>query len=386
MNLGYVEGTMGGKVKMSTDDFFDERTELSEVKSEIVSKYFTAWSRVMKSKSQRLGYIDLFSGPGRYKDGSESTPIQIIKKILSDDELCNKFITLFNDANPKYVEQLKRELESIPNIDKLRYKPIVINYKIDYSFEGFFEEMHSIPKLAFVDPWGYKGLSLRLVNALIKDWGCDCIFFFNYVRVNAAINNKKFQNHINELFGEDKANYLRNNVNELTAIERENFIINELASIVSNNGNFYVLPFRFVKPGERTSHYLIFVSKHFKGYEIMKEIMKRASSEQDDGVASFSYIPSYDKQLAILFGYTRPLDSLGEELLTRYAGRTLTMEEIYLDHNVGTPFVSSNYKEALRRLEEAKLIITDPPAEIRKTIKGGIKSFPDYVKVTFPNN
>ena len=79
---------------MSTDDFFDERTELSEVKSEIVSKYFTAWSRVMKSKSQRLGYIDLFSGPGRYKDGSESTPIQIIKKILSDDELCNKFITL----------------------------------------------------------------------------------------------------------------------------------------------------------------------------------------------------------------------------------------------------------------------------------------------------
>lgn len=102
---------------MSTDDFFDERTELSEVKSEIVSKYFTAWSRVMKSKSQRLGYIDLFSGPGRYKDGSESTPIQIIKKILSDDELCNKFITLFNDANPKYVEQLKRELVShrLPN-------------------------------------------------------------------------------------------------------------------------------------------------------------------------------------------------------------------------------------------------------------------------------
>jgi hypothetical protein len=33
---------------------------------------------------------------------------------------------------------------------------------------------------------------------------------------------------------------------------------------------------------------LIFVSKHFKGYEIMKIIMAKESSTEDQGVASFA--------------------------------------------------------------------------------------------------
>jgi hypothetical protein len=80
--------------------FFEETKEQSLVKSAIVSKYFWAWAKVMmprvKSAGKKIAYIDLFAGPGRYKDGTQSF---------------------------------------------------------------------------FVDPWGYKGLSLQLVNAVVKDWG-----------------------------------------------------------------------------------------------------------------------------------------------------------------------------------------------------------------------
>lgn len=63
---------------MSTSDFFDEFREQSLVKTEIVTKYFGAWAKIMislaKKRNNNIAYVDLFSGPGRYKDGSESTP------------------------------------------------------------------------------------------------------------------------------------------------------------------------------------------------------------------------------------------------------------------------------------------------------------------------
>jgi three-Cys-motif partner protein len=44
-----------------------------------------------------------------------------------------------------------------------------------------------IPTFAFIDPYGYKGLSLGLVHAVLKDWACECLFFLNYNRINAGI-------------------------------------------------------------------------------------------------------------------------------------------------------------------------------------------------------
>lgn len=57
------------------EKFFDEREDQSEVKARIVSKYFGAWAKIIGpiSTAERIGYIDLFCGPGRYKDGSKST-------------------------------------------------------------------------------------------------------------------------------------------------------------------------------------------------------------------------------------------------------------------------------------------------------------------------
>ena len=60
-----------------TERFFEERQEQSEAKARIVSKYFSAWARVIMPSAQRNGgkiaYIDLYAGPGRYKDGAAST-------------------------------------------------------------------------------------------------------------------------------------------------------------------------------------------------------------------------------------------------------------------------------------------------------------------------
>jgi hypothetical protein len=58
------------------------------------------------------------------------------------------------------------------------------------------------------------------------------------------------------------------------------------------------------------------------------------------------------------------------------------MREIYERHSVDTPYIDTNYKEALRQLEAEGVIVADPPVDQRPKRKG-VVTFADKVKVTF---
>ncbi len=377
-------------IEMS-ENFFDESSEQSEVKSLLVSKYFWAWAKVMigtqkryRPQENRIAYIDLFAGPGRYKDGSASTPLMILRQAIDDPEMRQRLVVLFNDKDPESVNSLQNAINGLEGIETLAHKPKFLNIEVGDELAEGFEKMNLIPTLFFVDPWGYKGLSLRLIDSVIKDFGCDCIFFFNYNRINMGLSNPFVTEHINALFGEERANLLREKVDGLDSHERELTIVNEICEALREMGREYVLPFCFKNAnGRRTSHHLIFVSKHVRGYEIMKQIMARHSSSNDQGVASFDFNPASSRQLSFLFDLSRPLDELGDMLLTKFAGRTLTMKNIYELHHVNTPYIASNYKDALNQLEERGMIICDPPSESRR-MRQGKRTFADSVKVTFP--
>jgi hypothetical protein len=98
------EGTVAARAK-----FFEEREDQSEVKARIVSKYFFAWANVVYASAQKSGgkiaYIDLFAGPGRYKDGSASTPLMVLERAIADEKLRGSLVTIFNDENPDRVDR-----------------------------------------------------------------------------------------------------------------------------------------------------------------------------------------------------------------------------------------------------------------------------------------
>jgi three-Cys-motif partner protein len=68
---------------MTNEDFFVEPKKQSRIKSAIVSEYFDRWANVIlpsaKKRNGHMCYIDLFAGKGRYDDGTESTPLLILK-------------------------------------------------------------------------------------------------------------------------------------------------------------------------------------------------------------------------------------------------------------------------------------------------------------------
>jgi len=297
---------------VANEQFFNEQLDQSETKARIVQKYFYAWAKVIgpsaKAWGGKVAYIDLFAGPGRYKDGAASTPLLVLQHAINDPELRDMLVTLFNDADANHTATLQTEIDKLPGIEKLKYRPHVSCGEIGEDAEKFFGETRLIPSFSFVDPFGYKGLSLKIVNGVIKDWGCDCIFFFNYGRINAGISNPKVEIHMEALFSTNRATKLRAALEGKSPDEREALILEELSQAIKEMGGTYVLPFRF-KRGKRTSHSIVFVSKHFRGYEIMKDIMARESSTEDQGVASFTYSPA-DASMPLLFSLSQPFDAL----------------------------------------------------------------------------
>lgn len=344
-------------------NFFEHQSEQSMIKAKIVSNYFTAWSRIMCknrnwSSSIPVGYVDLFSGPGVYQDGNESVPIMLIKTVLNDMELSDRFWFYFNDQDENNIKNLQRTIAGIDINDKLKRKISYSTRTIDENFANAITINSQGPILSFVDPFGYKGLTIDLVNKLIKNNGSDCIFFFNYNRINMALSsNQRFDEYLDGLFGQKRVQILKNTLKELPPEEREPIVLNGLVEALKENSANYVLPFKFYHTDMlRTSHFIIFVTKHKLGCSIMKQVMYANSAKDIDGVASFEFKDSknFGNKFEQLTIFARPLDFLCEEIYGLCKHGNMQVKDICEKYNTdfSNYFVSRNVKDALIRLEE----------------------------------
>jgi three-Cys-motif partner protein len=335
---------------------------------------------VARKNEGRVAYIDLYAGPGRYEDGSASTPLMVLTEAIKKPRLRDGLVAVFNDRDENHTATLEKEIASVKGIETLKYKPEISTGEVDRASAEYFERTRLIPTFSFIDPFGYKGLSWALVRGVIKDWGSDCVFFFNYARINAGVNNPAVFEHMEALFGEDNFQKMREKLPPTSASKREKIILEHLTEAMMEAGAKHVLPFRFRNStGTRTTHYLIFVSKHPLGYEIMKGIMASESSQFDQGVPSFEHSPA-DAGSQTLF--PRALDDLEDALTAEFAGKTISMGNIYHEHNIGKPYIERNYKDALLNLERAGRITANPAKRRANTFANKVLAiFPSKPKV-----
>jgi three-Cys-motif partner protein len=140
-------------------EFFKKLREGSRVKQKIVSEYFVAYSRVMAPGPRaKVGYADLFAGPGLYRDGEQaekSIPILVCEATLREDVLRQKIHLWFNDGDLDNYHQLKTAIAAVPDIETLRYQPTVTNRIIDVRWADKLRKL-PVPTLVFLDPFGYR--------------------------------------------------------------------------------------------------------------------------------------------------------------------------------------------------------------------------------------
>lgn len=363
-----------------SQDFFQEQSEQSQIKAKIVNSYFTAWSRVMLGHwPANIAYIDLYCGPGKYRDGNKSVPLILIEQTLANPALKKRMQFIFNDIEKVNTQNLEAEIRVLPDGVSLLHNIQFANIEIGTDFSKHINIPANIPVLSFVDPWGYKGLTMDLIGTLIKNNGSECVFFFNYNRINMALSsNTLFDEHLEGMFGAETTAKLKQELQPLASAQREPVILKALVEVLGNNRANYVLPFKFYcQEMLRTSHFIIFVTKHQAGYRIMKEIMYANSAKDPDGVASFSYEDSYNfgppsGQLTIF----SKLDDLCGELRKKYSGEKVNIGTLCNDIvlNPSNLFVGPNVKDALRRLEKNGFITVEGR---KQKMRNG--------KVTMPN-
>jgi three-Cys-motif partner protein len=372
------------------NDFFAKPREHSKIKASIVAAYFVAWARVIvrsakkNGKTPRLTYIDLFSGPGKYADGTPSTPLLVLGAAIKHAEIRDSVIMVFNDYSAKYVRILTTEIENTPGIETLRHPPQVYNYCVDKDITSLVEHDGTMPAFLFVDPYGYKGLSLDLVKSVIRRWGSDCVFFFNYRRINMNLPTQKpvlRETLMCDLFGAQRFERLRADIDQVLDPEtRERTIIGHLRDALGDIGGKYVLTYAVADMrGKRTQQYLIYVTKSAKGLTIMKDTMGNLSTEELMCCSEFGYNPVMESQTTLLKELCPPEDALADALSEHFAGRSVRADQVYSEHGTTTNFRERDYKRALKKLESENRIAVDPPADKRRR-----DTLSDDVRITFP--
>lgn len=181
---------------------------------------------------------------------------------------------------------------------------------------------------------------------------------------------------IDEFFKPERAEELRKEVAQLQPREREDAVLKAMqAGMKELKAKVEKFTYRS-KTGTRTTHHLMYVSRHRLGMSLFKEISAKESTSFHDDVSSLEHNPSDRHGQGILFS---PLEQLEMDLRETFAGMSLTTEQMYHQHHNGKPYVLKNYRQAILNLKEAGLVSIDPSFE---THPHG-ESVPLNIPVTF---
>lgn len=367
---------------MTIEHFFNSQSPQSNIKAKIVAKYFYVWATIIvhHARARNIAFVDLFAGQGRYEDGSDSTPILVLETAINNVPIAKSASFWFNDHNANFIATLEETAQTLPGIDKLNKLPEFSTVKVDDQLVEKLKQRANIPTLLFIDPWGYKSLSLDLINSVLQHPKSEVIFFFNYLRINAAITNRYFEQHIYNLFGQITANELRNRIRteDLNSYAREVAVVDAVTSALQSDYAKFVQSFRFLNDaGTRCTHHLIFATKHPLGLAKMKDIMAPFSTGTIDGVPDYEYNPAALRQHPLELA--DPIADLGVLLLRLFSGQTKTVKQIYEDHQAQGGYLKKNYRTALLRLESEGRIQANPNKGTRRKNTMG-----DNVQITFP--
>ena len=364
-------------------EFFKKLREGSRIKQKIVTEYFVAYNRVMAPGPRaKVGYADLFAGPGLYRNSEGATqksiPILVCESAIQERLFREKVHLWFNDGDPKNYEQLKSAIRGLPGLATLRYEPTIDNKIIDARWAGKLSKLR-VPTLVFLDPCGYKGLSLKLIASVLRGFGNDCIFFFNYSRINMKLDLAIMNRSVDEFFEPERAKALRTKIQNRSAFEREEIILAAVKSSITEAGGI-PLHFGFKSDSGRRSHYLVYASKDRKAAGMMKSILRSASSEVTEGVGSGEHDPRASEGARSLFS---GLYEVEDRLLSMFAGREVRFGAL-LEQEAQTQYTESNYRDAILKLEAEGRVFVDPPAENRRIQPGGQKrTLPKSVLIRF---
>jgi three-Cys-motif partner protein len=360
-----ISKKVNNNLKTLEKDFFLKQTASSKIKASIVSQYFPSYCKIIAKKHlpRQVRFIDLFSGPGIYQDGNASTPMLVARQCKDDIFLRTNVRLIFNDK--EHIESLKENFlnefpdGTFPHTPHFGNKVVGEDEKIkDFLLRNTHEgKNNEYPTLLFIDPFGYKGIETNVLAQFMKNWGNEIFLFVNIKRIHPALENDKFEGLMNNLFPTTLDAVREDRRYKSTTNERINLIINSLGKEYENilKGKIYYTAFKFQEEdNEATSHYILHITKHPRGFDLVKQIYTDFANVGTvfDGRSTYTFdakkIENETIELFDIDGLN--IDLLKNDILQKYRGKRLTAIDLFDQHQKNNIYSRSHYSAALRKL------------------------------------
>ena len=171
-----IEGLSRGGTDMIKDDctygtrsdqihpFFKEKREWSKVKDKIVGDYITCYLRTIHRRGRPIIIVDAFSGPGRFGDGLDGSPLIICGAIDKAPQRGVGIACVFSDSHPAHRVALEDCLASY--ITKgIAAKPLS---EFSEALSCALREGKGSTLFFYLDPYGIKDLSFETVKQIYE--------------------------------------------------------------------------------------------------------------------------------------------------------------------------------------------------------------------------
>lgn len=160
----------------------------SDIKVKLLRLYLEKYISILALARgvNEVEVYDLFCGEGIYSNGKEGSPVIILKLIKeifyrnkSSQNSSVKFNCHYNDIDKSKIEKLANYIKE----KKLHYSEIgSLNY-INEDYGTLKDKIKKIKKktgqksFVFIDPYGYKGISIKDIEGLLSDGQTEVLLF-----------------------------------------------------------------------------------------------------------------------------------------------------------------------------------------------------------------
>ena len=334
-------------------------------KHSILRRYLQAYFPKLSRWHGRVVFIDGFAGPGVYSKGEPGSPIIALDALAEHKhrgsmEDCD-FQFLFIESDPKRLEILEGILENRSD------GPNVTTSTHQGAFEDFMSEAmdalagrEPAPSFVMVDPFGVKGLPLRLLRRLARFRRTELLVSLMYEPIIRFLDHPNFESHLDDLFGTREWREARG----LAADVKKGFLSDLYAGQLRNVGMRYVRLFEMRDAGNRTEYFLAFATQNKEGLRAIKDAMWKVD---EAGGLVFSDFTAPSAGQGTLFTAEPNHADLEDLMMARFKGqRAVPIDEINDFVLVETPFRETHGRLVLRDAERAEKIVVTRPSGRRR--------------------
>ena len=241
----------------------------------MLRKYLEGWFPILSSIGGRIVYLDGFAGPGVYNSGDEGSPIIALRTAV-EHKLMEKFREirfLFIERRIDRAEKLKQVIaETFPDLpDSIKYE--VIGGEFEETLREGLDELEKTgnrlaPCFAFIDPFGYTGFSMELLQKLLSHEKCEVFITFMSGFVKRFLDDGK-EEALDGLFGTGEWREIR----DIEGYRDQPLLDLYIRQLKKCCDIKYMSSFKMIGKHNQVIYHLIFCTKHIRGLDLMKRAM-----------------------------------------------------------------------------------------------------------------